>query len=204
MTPVPLHNNAPLTFLARWLRSPRQIGAIAPSSRYLARAIARQIPRAAFAGGAPVVELGGGTGSITQGLLEAGLAPERLFVIERDRHLAELLRHRFPRATVLCGDAEAMPALLAPLGVDHAAAVVSGLPLLLFSDEARARLIESAFALLGTEGPLIQFTYGAKSPVPARPHGLVAKRSALVLRNFPPASVWTYRRAAYVSERPAP
>ena len=126
MTPVPLNNNAPLTFLVRWLRSPRQIGAIAPSSRYLARAIARQIPRAAVVGGAPVVELGGGTGSITQGLLEAGLAPERLFVIERDRRMAELLRRRFPQVTVLCGDAEEMRELLAPYGVTHAAAVVSG------------------------------------------------------------------------------
>jgi phosphatidylethanolamine/phosphatidyl-N-methylethanolamine N-methyltransferase len=195
MTSVPLSQNALLTFLARWLRSPRHIGAIAPSSRYLARAIARQIPRAALASGAPVVELGGGTGSITQGLLEAGLSPERLFVIERDQRLTELLCHRFPGVTVLCGDAEAMPTLLAPFGVSNAAAVVSGLPLLLFSDAARAHLIESAFSLLGTGGPFIQFTYGAKSPVPSHLHSLAARRNALVLRNVPPAFVWTYRRA---------
>jgi len=198
MTTVPIQNNATLTFLGRWLRSPRQMGAIAPSSRFLARAIARQIPRAALDETSPVIELGGGTGSITQGLLEAGLKPERLYVVERDQHLVELLRRRFPLSTVLCGNAEALAELLAPLGVRQAAAVVSGLPLLLFSEASRARLIESAFSLLGTGGPFIQFTYGAKSPVPPHLHGLAARRSALVLRNVPPAFVWTYRRAPAV------
>jgi len=196
MTSVPLNQNVLLTFLGRWLRSPRQMGAIAPSSRHLARAIARQIPSAALTGGAPVVELGGGTGSITQGLLDAGLNPERLYVIERDHRLVELLHRRFPRVTVLCGDAEKMSALLAAHRVSHAAAIVSGLPLLLFSREALARLIQSAFALLGSEGPLIQFTYGVKSPVPTGSFDLLAKRGALVLRNVPPAFVWTYHQAA--------
>ncbi|HVJ54829.1 MAG TPA: methyltransferase domain-containing protein [Aliidongia sp.] len=203
MTTVPINNNAPLTFLVRWLRAPRYVGAVTPSSRYLARAMARQIPRSAFTDRAPVVELGGGTGSITQGLLEAGVAPDRLYVVERDPGMAELLRRRFPLVNVLCGDAEALPELLKPFGIDRAAAVVSGLPLLLFSHETLTKLMASAFSLLGPDGPLIQFTYGAKSPVPPRIRGLAAKRTAMVLRNFPPAFVWTYRRTTRQDERTA-
>ena len=55
-------------FFLRWLRAPTRIGAVAPSSRQLGRAMARQV---AGGGTDPVIELGGGTGSITRALLES-------------------------------------------------------------------------------------------------------------------------------------
>ena len=64
-------------FLRRWLKNPGQLGAIAPSSARLANAMARQVPRG---GSGPVIELGGGTGKITAGLLRAGIDPARLVV----------------------------------------------------------------------------------------------------------------------------
>jgi phosphatidylethanolamine/phosphatidyl-N-methylethanolamine N-methyltransferase len=172
------------------------MGSVTPSSRHLARAMARQIPAATLADGAPVVELGGGTGSITRGLLDAGIARNRLYVVERDPGLAELLRRRFPGVEVLCGDATALPALLAPLGITQVAAIVSGLPLLLFPQDVLAKLVESCFTLLGVDRPFIQFTYGLKSPLRVARHRLIPRRTAWVLRNIPPAFVWTYRRRA--------
>ncbi|MGH6982591.1 MAG: class I SAM-dependent methyltransferase, partial [Stellaceae bacterium] len=81
-------------FLSRWIRAPLRIGALAPSSPHLGREMARAIDaRAATL----VVELGGGTGRITQALLDAGVAPEKLIVIENDEALASLLRIRFPQ-----------------------------------------------------------------------------------------------------------
>src|SRR3984893_9273223 len=113
-------------FLGRWLKAPHRIGALAPSSRYLARAMARQID----AGHARlVVELGGGTGSITRALLAAGLAPERLIVVERDERLHRLLAERFPQLRVLHGDATQLVQMLRPLGIAPVSVSISRLPL---------------------------------------------------------------------------
>jgi len=78
-------------FFGRWLRAPHRIGAVAPSSRFLARAMATQVD---LRRPGPVIELGGGTGSVTKALLEAGLPVERLIVVERDVRLYKMLRRR--------------------------------------------------------------------------------------------------------------
>jgi phosphatidylethanolamine/phosphatidyl-N-methylethanolamine N-methyltransferase len=179
-------------FLSRWIRAPLRIGALAPSSPYLGREMARAIDaRAATL----VVELGGGTGRITRALLDAGVAPERLIVIENDDKLASLLRVRFPQLRIVQGDARDLLSLLAPLGVSHASAVISGLPLLSMPTETQQRIVEQAFALMGENGTFVQFTYGPMSPVMGKARlGLIAEVTGRVWRNFPPASVWRYRR----------
>jgi phosphatidylethanolamine/phosphatidyl-N-methylethanolamine N-methyltransferase len=177
-------------FLARWLKAPHQIGALTPASRHLARAMAEQIaPEADL-----VIELGGGTGNITQALLDAGLPPERLIVVERDPAFYVLLKKRFPLLKVLRGDATRLRALLAPLGVSRAAAIVSSLPLLSMPSPLRQRIVEESFALLAERGTLIQYTYGAFSPLRRRKSGLKGEIAERVWRNFPPASVWRFRR----------
>lgn len=181
----------PILFLKRWLKDPLSIGAIAPSSRELADAMARLVPPGTTD---PVIELGGGTGVITRALLEAGIVPQRLIVIERDQALHALLVERFPAVRILLGDAAELSALLRPLGVARACAVVSGLPLLSMREAVRDRIAEDSFALLAPGAPFIQFTYGLASPIPCRKlgvHGEVKKR---VLNNLPPASVWLYHR----------
>lgn len=185
--------HAPMLFLKRWLKDPLSIGAIAPSSRDLADAMARLVP----AGSAdPVVELGGGTGVITAALLEAGIAPTNLIVIERDDALHALLVTRFPGVRILQGDAAELTALLRPLGVTRARAVVSGLPLLAMRDTIRDRIVEESFALLAPGAPFIQFTYGLTSPIPRRRLGVEGEVKKRVLNNLPPASVWLYQRPA--------
>jgi phosphatidylethanolamine/phosphatidyl-N-methylethanolamine N-methyltransferase len=177
-------------FLARWLRAPHRIGALAPAGRHLARAMAEQItPEADL-----VIELGGGTGNITQALLDAGLPPDRLIVVERDPAFYALLKKRFPLLKILRGDATRLRALLAPLGVSRAATIVSSLPLLNMPGPLRQRLVEESFALLAERGTLIQYTYGAFSPLRRRKSGLKGEIAERVWRNFPPASVWRFRR----------
>jgi phosphatidylethanolamine/phosphatidyl-N-methylethanolamine N-methyltransferase len=180
-------------FLSRWLRAPQFIGAVAPSSRGLARAMARQIDPH---GQGIVVELGGGTGSITRALLERGIAPARLVVVERDRLLAALLRKRFPGVKVLRGDAAELTALLRPLAIASVASVVSSLPLLSLPKPARRRIIEESFALLDAQGAFIQFTYGVASPLAAPAYGLEGHVAQRIWRNFPPAVVWCFHRPA--------
>jgi len=181
----------PILFLRRWLKDPLKIGAIAPSGRDLAAAMARLVP---IGSQDPVIELGGGTGSITEAVLEAGVAPSRLFVVERDEALHNLLVKRFPQVRILLGDAAELTTLLRPLGISRASAIVSGLPLLAMRDSVRDRIVEESFAVLAPGAPFIQFTYGLASPIPRRKLGVRGEVKSRVLNNLPPASVWLYHR----------
>lgn len=178
-------------FFVRWLKAPHRIGAVAPSGRPLARAMAHEVETA---GPGPIIELGGGTGSVTRALLESGIAPERLIVIERDEKLHRHLKERFPRLTVLRGDARRLRKLLAPLGITKAAAVVSSLPLISMPKPTRTRIIAESFALLGLHAPFVQFTYGLTSPIARERLGLKGRIAARIWANLPPALVWRYER----------
>jgi phosphatidylethanolamine/phosphatidyl-N-methylethanolamine N-methyltransferase len=186
-------------FLKSLLAAPRLTGAVAPSGRALARAMA------AAAGPPPqglIVELGPGTGPVTRSLIEAGVERERLALIEYDPGFCRLLRRRFAPAKVIHGDAYDLPRALAELAGEPIAAVVSSLPLLNQPPERRERLIADAFALMGPSGLFVQFTYGPTSPIPRAvcANRYVAVRSRPILLNLPPARVWTYRLKAHAAK----
>jgi phosphatidylethanolamine/phosphatidyl-N-methylethanolamine N-methyltransferase len=177
-----------LLFLSQLLTRPRQVSAIAPSSRGLARAMARDL------GAGRVVEFGPGTGRLTEGLLEAGVRQEDLTLIEMNPDFVTHLRARWPRATVILGGAETAPAHVAP-GV---AAVISGLPLLSMPVVVRKAIVGAAFAVLAPDAPYIQFTYGPNPPLPAAEMAemrLQVQRGEKIWLNLPPATVYRFRRA---------
>ena len=179
-------------FLKTLAAAPRLTGAVAPSGRALARAMATGT-------GSPshglVVELGPGTGPVTQSLLETGIAPERLVLVEYDAGFCRLLKQRFARTSVVQGDAYDLPRTLAPFAGQPIAAIVSSLPLLNQPPPRRAKLIHDAFALMEPSGVFVQFTYGLLSPIPREVCSgrYSAVRSRPILLNLPPAFVWTYR-----------
>jgi len=183
-----------LRFLKLWLRRPASLGAMLPSGRSLALAMAEQVDPAAPG---VVVELGGGTGSITAALLDSGTAAADLVVIEREPALVNLLRARFAPLRVIHGDARHTARLAKQAGVGPVKAVVSGLPLLSLPERVCRDIITQAFAILGPQGVLVQFTYGPLSPISrstGRSLDIVGDRADWVLDNVPPASVWNYRR----------
>ena len=186
-------------FLKALIVEPRLTGAVAPSGRALARAMA------AAAGPPPhglIVELGPGTGPVTRSLIETGVARERLALVEYDPGFCRLLRERFAPAMIIQGDAYDLPRTLAELAGQPIGAVVSSLPLLNQPPERRAKLIGDAFALMGPSGLFVQFTYGLQSPIPPEvcADRYVAVRSRPILLNLPPARVWTYRREGHAAE----
>jgi phosphatidylethanolamine/phosphatidyl-N-methylethanolamine N-methyltransferase len=178
-------------FIRTWLEKPLAVGAVTPSSRALARTMA-SYANPAMPG--PVVELGPGTGPITEALVAQGIDPLRLVLVEFDPTFCRLLRARFPTATVVQGDAYGLKRLLAGMLQEPAAAVVSGLPLFTKPLKTRLRLLFEAFALMAPGAPFIQFTYNAVPPLPARLDRVRAKASERVWMNIPPARVWVYRR----------
>ncbi len=187
------------TFLRRFLGDPKRTGAVAPSSPFLAREMARAIDPMAPG---LVVELGPGTGPVTKALIARGIRRERLLLVEFDPYFCNLLAGRFPRARVLRGDAYALGETLAGRVTQPVAAVVSSLPLLNETPERRTALLDDAFALMGPEGVFVQFTYGLRSPMPreALAGRYVARSGPPILRNLPPASVWTYRLRGSAAE----
>ena len=178
-------------FLKSWLENPRAAGAITPSSPALSRAMARQVNPARPG---PIIELGPGTGPVTEALLRRGVLQERLVLVEFDPDFCILLAKRFPRARIVRGDAYALGTTLRGLLTHPAAAVVSSLPLLTRPEPERVSLLADAFRLMAPGAPFIQFTYGLVSPVPREAGGFTAEVSPPVWLNLPPARVWVYRR----------
>jgi phosphatidylethanolamine/phosphatidyl-N-methylethanolamine N-methyltransferase len=181
--------NAAAVFFSSWLRAPLKVASIVPSSRQLGAAIARQIDPARPGW---VVELGAGTGPVTEQLLARGVPPSRLLVVERDPVLVRFLRERYPEPQLVEGDAFRLPELLAHYGVDRVHSVVCGIPLLSMPKADAAQLVNACRDVLEPDGALYQYTYSLFSPLPYRDFGLAVRRVKRVLANIPPASVWTY------------
>ncbi len=97
--------------MKRWLANPLQMGSIVPSSPALYRRVVQQIRRTGDEG---VIELGAGTGVVSRALLEGGLPPERVTVVEIVPSMATHLRQMLPGVEVIEGDARALPSLIPP------------------------------------------------------------------------------------------
>ena len=179
-----------MQFIRSWIEKPLSTGAVMPSSRALARAMARYVdPRSQ----GPVIELGPGTGPVTEALVRHGVNPGRLILVEFNPDFCRLLRTRYPAATVVQGDAYRLRRLLGSYVDEPAAAVVSGLPLVTKPLRTRVRLISDAMTLLATGAPFVQFTYAMLPPIPKELSGVRAESSELIWMNLPPARVWVYR-----------
>ena len=172
-----------IEFLRHWARNPAMVGAVAPSSRRLARAMARGIEDASL-----IVELGSGTGAITDELVRH-CDQQRMVLIEPDATLARHLSRRYPQARVMACCAHELPEFFAQLPED--AVLVSSLPFRSLPPEVSGPTIELLLSLLGSgrQRRLIQYTYHPRAPFQV-PRGFHWHRRERVLGNLPPAGVW--------------
>jgi phosphatidylethanolamine/phosphatidyl-N-methylethanolamine N-methyltransferase len=177
-------------FIRSWIEKPLSTGAVMPSSKILARAMARCVDPQAQG---PIIELGPGTGPVTAALVRHGIDPARLILVEFNPDFCRLLRARYPAATVVQGDAYRLRRLLENYVDEPAAAVVSGLPLVTKPLRTRLRLISDAMTLLAPGAPFVQFTYAMLPPIPKKLPGMRAQASEMIWMNLPPARVWVYR-----------
>ena len=180
-------------FLQEWMGNPRRTGSVVPSSRRLAAAMARWLPSdpESF-----VLELGPGTGIVTEALILRGLREDRLIAIEKNPKLASLLHKRYPRAKIIIGDAWQLDDLLRdrPQPIESVGAVISSLPLLNFPEEQAEALAQKIRAVLEPQGHWVQFTYRIHK---LRPRGASSFRlhdSRIVWLNLPPARVSVFRK----------
>ncbi|HEX3440480.1 MAG TPA: rRNA adenine N-6-methyltransferase family protein [Pseudolabrys sp.] len=179
-----------MQFIRSWMEKPIRTGAVMPSGRALARTMARYVDPES---NGPIIELGPGTGPVTQALVQRGVDPARLVLVEFNPDFCRLLRARYPEATVVQGDAYRLRRTLENTIREPAAAIVSGLPLMTKAPRTRLRLIADAVTLLQPSAPFIQFTYAMMPPIPKEMSSISAKCSELIWLNVPPARVWVYR-----------
>jgi phosphatidylethanolamine/phosphatidyl-N-methylethanolamine N-methyltransferase len=175
-------------FLSRWLRNPLQMGSIVPSSPALCGRIARHTR---WDDDEVVVELGAGTGVVSRALLQSGLPPEKLFVVEIEAGMASHLRDTLPGVNVLTGDAFALAEILPRALHGKVGTAICGIPLVLLPLAQQRHFVDVVEAVAPGRGFLL-YTYCATSPLPCRKLGLSAKREAWTPLNIPPASVWRY------------
>jgi phosphatidylethanolamine/phosphatidyl-N-methylethanolamine N-methyltransferase len=178
-------------FLRSWIEKPLHVGAVMPSGRLLARTMAQYVD---IDSDDPVIELGPGTGAITNALLHRGVDQKRLVLVEYNRGFCALLRDRYPQAKIVQGDAYKLRDTLWNVLAVPAAAIVSGLPLVTKPMLTRMKLIRDAFAALAPGAPFVQFTYSVAPPIPKSLPGVSTEASERIWMNLPPARVWVYRK----------
>ncbi|MDO4642787.1 MAG: phospholipid methyltransferase [Cardiobacteriaceae bacterium] len=178
-------------FSYEFIRHPKGMGSLVPSSPALARAMCRVAQQYGHPDSL-VIEAGAGTGSITRELV-AHYPIERLIISEINPRLVRRLRSRFKNYNIRRGRVEALEAWQE----EYPKTIVSSLPFRSLPPEV-GRGIETVFFRALDENPdsiLVQFTYGQKSPLVLPPHlGIQGKRVTHAWLNFPPAHIWVYRR----------
>ena len=180
-------------FFCSWIGNPLQVGAVAPSGQELARTMASHVE---CDSDAPVIELGPGTGPVTAALTERGIAEERLILVEYGAEFCAMLHERFPKATIVRGDAYALTKTLSSALAGRACATVSSLPLMMKPPHIRQALLNEALSLMAPGSPFVQFTYALVPPIERHPGLYTTSVSRRIWKNIPPARVWVYRAKA--------
>lgn len=172
------------------LGRPAHIGALAPSSRRLADAMAEEVGRARC-----MIELGAGTGAITAALHEHH--PHLpVLAVELQPSLAEALQGRWAGVEVRCGAAHLILRHEAPR-LPLETVVVSSLPLRSLPAPLRTLTIEAlcTFVAAHPARRLVQYTYQPRAPFSLPSDSpLRWQRRRRVWRNLPPADVWVLQR----------
>ena len=181
------------TFFQAFLRSPRVVASMIPSSPFLERRI---VTAAALERAGVVVELGAGTGGTTRAMLSAMRRDARLIAIERTAEFVEpLQRIDDPRLTVINGCASTIVEQLQSLGLDHADAVVSGIPFSTMPPELAATIAREVYRALAPHGRFVAYQFTDKVADFARPV-FGEPKIEHELRNVPPLKVFIWERAA--------
>ena len=180
-----------LKFFKGWIDKPRTVGSIVPTSSVTAKRMASIVDANS---GLPALEVGPGTGVITRAILARGVKPENLYTVEYSSDFVRHLRRQFPRVNVIEGDGFNLNETLGAKRDMVFDSVVSGVPLLNFPVAKRVAYIEQLLDRIPHGRPIVQLTYGPKSPVPPGLGDYTVEHFRFVIRNIPPTQLWIYRR----------
>ena len=150
--------SAPIEFFKSFLRDPKEVGSVIPSSRFLIRRILRcgEVRQAKV-----VVELGPGTGVLTREILQRMPRDGKLVAVEINRMFVNHLRREFQdrRLTLFEGSSAHLEKALAEAGVEQADLVVSGIPFSTMGRGEGRRTLEAAQRVLGPGGRFVAYQF---------------------------------------------
>ena len=177
-----------VTFFRKFVEHPTEIGSVTPSSAALVEAMADQVP---WQHVQSVIELGSGTGTFTRAMADRVRADCRVILVEQDWQMRYDLQQEFPDFVVE-ERAEELTFMVHQSGLQHVDCVVSGLPFLSFPKALREEIIREVWQVLSPEGVFVLFQY---TPFlrPLLAGYFPSIETKYVLKNFPPALVYTCR-----------
>jgi phosphatidylethanolamine/phosphatidyl-N-methylethanolamine N-methyltransferase len=211
--PPTIHADAPaptrtakshtVMFAKQFLRSPATIGAIMPSSRYLAHATLEGVD---WERAQTVVEFGPGAGAITGHIIKHLSPRATFFALEMNPSLARELRANYPGVRVFTESAAAVGRACETVGVPAKGGVdviISGLPWASFPEGLQREILGAALEALRPGGTFVTFGYyvglltsaGKRFRRVLGEHFPVVQRSQPVWLNFPTAFVYRCRKA---------
>jgi phospholipid N-methyltransferase len=186
----------PLQFFKGFLRNPKEVGSVIPSSRFLIRRVLRsgEVARAKV-----IVELGPGTGVLTRELLAEMPADATLVAIEINPDFVRVLQREFrdPRLVIFEGSSSQIEKALAEAGVERADLVVSGIPFSTMEAGEGRRTLQAAKRVLGRGGRFVAYQFRSRVRELAEPYFGPAETTR-ELRNLPPMRVYVWRREAWM------
>lgn len=182
-----------LAFLREFLRNPRQIGSVVPSSRFLEQ---RLIDASGAANARLVVEFGPGTGGTTLALLRALPEDARLLAIEiNPRFASHLESFADPRLIVHAGSALDIRETLALRGLSHPDVVLSGIPFSTMSPAAGRDILRAVWAAIAPKGRFVAYQFRDSVGVLGRDI-LGTPEVSLALLNVPPMRIYCWHKPA--------
>lgn len=186
----PQHDDR-LAFLKGFLRDPKDVGSVIPSSRFLER---RMVRMAGVAEADSVVELGPGTGGTTRAILAAMPESATLLAVELDPMFADLIRGIEDRRLIVHqGSAEQLAEVIAQHHLRPPKAILSGIPFSTMPEEVGTRVIEAIRDVLAPGGCFVAYQFRGAVADRARPI-LGEPEVSPEFLNIPPMRVYRWRK----------
>jgi len=181
--------NESLLFVQRFLKSSGKVGSVVPSSKYLVRAIIEKIP---FETSATIVELGGGTGTITDALVKKKNDKSALLVFEPDDQFFGIIEKKYSGkrgVTILQKKAQELLSTLRKMNAGYADCIVSSIPFASLGRKTSGRILAEIQRSLAPGGSFILYQYTVFT-LPLILKYFRIRKFSYVVRNVPPALVF--------------
>lgn len=185
-----------LSFFRQYIKNPRMVGAVAPSSKKLAKAMVSPV---SFSHASCIVEFGPGTGVFTDELIHKRKKGTILVLVEQNREFYKLLKKKYynqKNMVLINGSAEDADHILGKYGIYHADYIISGLPFASLPEKVSDKIIKAVKNIIGSDGIFITFQYTMLKRKFFLQH-FKLKDCIYVFKNLPPANVFVMECRRY-------
>ncbi|MGY4760779.1 class I SAM-dependent methyltransferase [Paenibacillus caseinilyticus] len=176
-------------FLQQFIRNPKQVGSVIPSSRFLASKMVQSVP---WNDVTTIAELGSGTGAVTRFIQRRVTGSTNVLLFEMDEKMRSDLQANYPSFTCH-SNACHLTKMMIEKGIHQLDCVISGLPFFNFKSDLREAILHQITEALKPGGRFIAFQYSLQMKKHLSEKFLIDKID-FVPFNFPPAFVYSCRK----------